>query len=217
MKFGIRRLLTSSWLILAFITLTASAQQALRLDVDYRLIPQQPIGTGNKIEVIDFFWYGCPHCNKFQPAFEQWRKRMPADVEVRRIPAVRHDNWGPHARIFYALQALGELERLHQAVYHSYHVEELYMSKPEVMEAWAVEHGIDREKWLAAYNSPEVLAQVEQAKVLTAQYDIQGTPSLVVDGRYLTSGSLVKETRDMIPILDQLIRLARAQRQQAAH
>jgi thiol:disulfide interchange protein DsbA len=216
MKFGRRQLLTSGWLILAFITLTANAQTP-RLEVDYRLIPQQPIATGSKIEVIDFFWYGCPHCNKFQPAFEQWRKRMPADVEVRRIPAVRHDNWAPHARIFYTLQVLGEVERLHQAVYHGYHVEELYMSKPEVMEAWAVEHGIDRAKWLAAYNSPMVLEQVEQAKVLTAQYDIRGTPSLVVDGRYLTSGSLVKETGDMIPILDQLVQLARAQRQQAAH
>ena len=212
-----RALFTSMVVCIALAATADISTAAPQLNVDYRLIAQQPVPAGSKIEVIDFFWYGCPHCFRLQPAFEAWRKRMPADVTLRHIPVILHDNWAPHAQIFYTLVALGELERLHQEVYHGYHVENLYMSKPDVMETWAVDHGIKREKWLAAYGSTEVAQQVVQAKALTAQYEIQGTPSLVVDGRYLTSGSMVNEEADLIPILDQLIRLARAQRTKAKH
>ena len=198
------------WLALAA-ALPATAQ-SLKLEVDYRVIPQQPVESGDKIEVIDFFWYGCPYCNELQPYLERWRKSAPADVLVRRLPAIRHDNWAPHARIYYALEALGEVERLHLAVYHSYHVEELYMSRPEVMVEWAVKHGIDRQKWLAAYNAPEVTKKIERARELTKIYDIQATPSLVVDGRYLTSTGMTPNVGAVIPILDGLVRLARQQR-----
>ena len=181
-------------------------------NIDYRLIEQQPVKTGDKIEVIDFFWYGCPHCFALQPAFENWIKRKPADVALRRIPAILRDAWAPHVRIFYTLEALGEIDRLHQQVYHGYHVEELHMSKPDVMEQWAVRHGIDRQKWLNAYNSSEVEQKVQQAKDLTRAYNVQGTPSLVVDGRYLTSSGMAGSIEGMIPILDDLIRIARQQR-----
>ena len=203
--------LTLCWLAFAVAAAPAAAQQ-LKLDVDYRVIPQQTVETGDKIEVIDVFWYGCPYCNELQPYLERWRKNMPADVAFRHMPAVRHDNWGPHARIFYTLEALGELERLHLAVYHGYHVEELYMSRPEVMVDWAVKHGIDREKWLAAYNSPEVTQKIERAKEFTRNYDIQGTPSFVVDGRYVTSTSMTPDVPSVIKVLDGLIALARQQR-----
>ena len=133
-------------------------------------------------------------------------------MTVRRVPAVRHDTWGPHARIYFALEALGELERLHLEVYRGYHVEELYMSKPEVMVQWAVKHGIDREKWLAAYNAPEIAQKIQRAKELTKNYDIQGTPSIVVEGRYLTSSSMTPNVGAIIPVLDGLLRLAREQR-----
>lgn len=181
-------------------------------NVDYRLIAPQPVQTGDKIEVIDFFWYGCPHCFSLQPALESWIKRMPADVALRRIPAILRDTWAPHVRIFYTLEALEELERLHQEVYHGYHVEELHMSKPDVMVQWAVRHGIDRQKWLNAYNSSEVEQKVQQAKDLTRAYNVQGTPSLVVDGRYLTSSGMAGTVSGMIPILDDLIRIVRQQR-----
>lgn len=199
--------------IACFATL-AHAQETVRTrpNVDYRLIEQQPVETGDKIEVIDFFWYGCPHCFNLQPALEGWIKRKPADVTLRRIPAILRDAWAPHVRIFYTLEALGELERLHQQVYHGYHVEELHMSKPDVMVQWAVRHGIDRQKWLKAYNSSETEQKVQQAKDLTRAYNVQGTPSLVVDGRYLTSSGMAGTELGMIPILDDLIRIARQQR-----
>lgn len=200
--------------VLAWYALLAQGQNVshARANVDYRLIEPQPVQTGNRIEVIDFFWYGCPHCYAFQPALEEWIRRMPPDVALRRIPAILRDNWSPHARIYYTLESLGELGRLHQEVYHGYHVQELHMSKPDVMVQWAVRHGIDRQKWIDAYNSAEVTQKVEAAKTLTMDYNVQGTPSLVVDGRYLTSPAMARSEQRMIPILDDLVRIAREQR-----
>src|SRR5688572_12390178 len=96
----------------------------------YRLIPQQPVADPARIEVIDFFFYGCPYCNDMRPMLERWRKALPADVVFRRVPTVRRDSWMPLARTYYTLEALGEVERLHEEVYKSYHDEELSMSQP---------------------------------------------------------------------------------------
>ncbi len=192
----------------------AHAQETPRArpNIEYRLIEQQPVETRDKIEVIDFFWYGCPHCYNLQPALEEWIRRKPADVALRRIPVILRETWAPHARIYYTLEALGELERLHQEVYHGYHVQELHMSKPDVMAQWARRRGIDRQKWLDAYHSDAVTQKVRRAEQLTSAYNVQGTPSLAVDGRYLTSSRMAGSVSGLIPILDDLIRIARQQR-----
>jgi thiol:disulfide interchange protein DsbA len=208
--------LRASLALLAFAcaTVSAPAQEIARSrqNIEYRLIAEQPVEIGDRIEVIDFFWYGCPFCNELQPALEAWLKRKPADVFLRRIPAILNDSWKPHARIYYTLERLNEAARLHLQVYHSYHVELLHMSKPDVMAEWAVRHGIDRQRWLDAYYSRDVDEKVERAKKLTRAYTVAGTPTLVVDGRYLTSGELAPSLQGMIPVLEDLIRLARRQR-----
>jgi protein dithiol oxidoreductase (disulfide-forming) len=211
-----------TWLALAAVLLFAaaagagSAQDAIKVrqNIDYRLIAQQPVETGERIEVIEFFWYGCPYCNELQPALEEWIKRKPDDVTLRRIPVILRDSWAQHARIYYTLELLGEVGRLHPQVYHSYHVEELHMSKPDVMEQWAATHGIERRKWIDAYYSPEVDARVAHAFQLTKRYDVQGTPSLVIGGRYLTSSSMTPTVRGLVPVLEDLVRLARQNRGQ---
>jgi thiol:disulfide interchange protein DsbA len=183
-----------------------------RQNLEYRLIAQQPLEPGNLIEVIDFFWYGCPYCDQLQPGLEAWFKRKPADVVLRRIPAILNESWKAHARIFYTLESLNEVERLHLEVYRGYHVEKLHMSKPDVMVEWAVRHGIDRQRWLDAYYSREVDERVERARALTQAYTVAGTPTLVVDGRYLTSGNLAASLQEMMTTLEDLIRLARRSR-----
>jgi protein dithiol oxidoreductase (disulfide-forming) len=190
---------------------TASAQPPVRADIDYRVIKPQPVAVVERIEVIDFFWYGCPHCNNLQPALERWIGSKPTDVIVRRIPAILRDSWAPHARIYYTLEVLGEVERLHQRVYHGYHVEELHMSKPEVMVAWAQRNGIDRERWEQVYNSPEVQRKVEEAARLTRAYQVTGTPTLVVNGRYLTSGSMAESLNRVVAIVDGLVNKVRSE------
>lgn len=201
----------ASVLALLILAGAAVAQQPrlLRAEIDYRVIPPQPVQVASGIEVIDFFWYGCPYCHRLQPALERWIRDKPADVTVRRIPVILRDSWAPHARIYYTLEALGETERLHQRVYHGYHVEQLHMSKPEVMSEWAVRNGIDRARWDEAYASAEVRKKVEEAARLTRAYAITGTPSLVVQGRYLTSGNMAESLDGVIPILDGMIRRVR--------
>lgn len=210
---GLSRILVS-FFVLACLASLAQAQEArqARLNFEYRLIEQQGVETSDKIEVIDFFWYGCPHCYNLQPALEDWISRKPADVALRRIPVILRDSWAPHARIYHTLEVLGELERLHQEVYRGYHVQELHMSKPEVMAQWAARHGIDRRKWVNAYDSSEVAQKVQRARELTTAYNVQGTPSLVVDGRYLTSPAMAGSVHAMIPVLDELVRIARERR-----
>jgi len=197
--------------LLAFFPGPGAAQPVLRAEVDYRAIKPQPLGSADGIEVIDFFWYGCPHCNNLQPALERWISRKPGDVTVRRIPAILRDSWAPHARIYYTLETLGEVERLHQRVYHAYHVEQLQMSKPEVMAEWAVRNGIARKRWDEAYGAAEVQQKMEDAAKLTRAYSITGTPSLVVNGRYLTSGSMVETLAGLIPIVDGLVQKVRVE------
>ena len=198
------------WLACVSFAQPAAAQS--QADLDYREIPQQPIETGEKIEVIDFFFYGCQYCNDLLPRLERWRRNMPADVVMRHIPVVRHDSWVPLAKTYFTLEAMGEVERLHPAVFHSYHVEDLYMSQEKVIAEWAGKQGLDREKFMAIYRSDETRQKVERARKQTMQYEIQGTPSLVVDGRFLTDGASAKT----IEILDRMVRIARQQREKKA-
>lgn len=201
---------------LAAFALPAAAQQVKR-DVDYRVLPQaQPVQTGERIEVIDFFFYACPYCNELAPHLDRWLKRKPADVVFRRMPVVRHDSWVPLAKTYFALEAMGAAERLHMQVYRSYHVDDLYMSQEKVIADWATKNGLDSEKFMAIYRSDEVKEKVELAKKMTRDYDIQGTPSIVVDGRYLTSSSMTPGVPQVIPVIDGLVRLARQQRLEKA-
>ena len=198
------------WLACVSFAQPAAAQS--QADLDYREIPQQPIETGDKIEVIDFFFYGCQYCNDLLPRLERWRRGMPADVVMRHIPVVRHDSWVPLAKTYFTLEAMGEVERLHPAVFHSYHVEDLYMSQEKVIAEWAGKQGLDREKFMGIYRSDETRQKVERARKQTMAYEIQGTPSLVVDGRFLTDGASAKT----IEILDRMVRIARQQREKKA-
>jgi protein dithiol oxidoreductase (disulfide-forming) len=199
---------------LAALVLTgaAPAQQQLRQKLEYDLISPQPTATGERIEVIEFFWYGCPHCANLQPPLEGWLKRKPADVELRRVPAVFRDTWIPHARLFYTLETLGEVGRLHQAVYRAIHVEKDELRTPEATSAWASRNGIEPTRWLTAYNSPEVERKVQESRKHTIAYAIDGTPSLVVDGRYLTSSGKAESMPQVITILEGLIVMARDRR-----
>lgn len=198
-------------LALVLIALPLAAQQLAR-DVDYRLISQQPVATGERVEVIEFFFYACPYCNELEPFLERWRKRKPADVVFRRVPVVRHDSWAPLAKTYYALEAMGEADRLHAAVYHGHHVEDLPLSQEKVLAEWAGKHGLDSDKFMAIYRSDAILEKVERSRQMTNDYEIKATPTVVVDGRFLTSSGMTGGVPQVIPVLDGLISLARRQR-----
>jgi protein dithiol oxidoreductase (disulfide-forming) len=206
-----RAALTAFCLILSLLA-TAAYGTEPTLNKEYRLIPQQPTQSGKKIEVIEFFFYGCPYCNELQAPLEEWRKHIPDDVIFRRIPAVRRPTWIPLTKTYFTLEEMGALDRLHPAMYRAYHDDKLSMSQQSVMFAWANKHGLDAKKFAETYISSRTAAKVEQAKQFTKDYQIPGTPSLVVDGKYLTSSGMTEEVADVIPVLDYLIDLARKDR-----
>ena len=206
-----RRRLALCGLVLALIALPLAAQPLAR-DVDYRLISPQPVAAGGRVEVIEFFFYACPYCNELEPLLERWRKRKPADIVFRRVPVVRHDSWVPLAKTYYALEALGEAERLHAVVYHGIHVDDLALSQQKYLTEWVGKQGLDRDQFMAVYRSDAIREKVELARRMTIDYEIKATPTLVVDGRFLTSSGMTDGVPRVIPVLDGLISLAREQR-----
>jgi protein dithiol oxidoreductase (disulfide-forming) len=196
-------------LISAFYSGMAVGQQPL-LDKDYRVIvPAQPGEGSKKIEVVEFFYYGCPHCYDLEPALKTWLKRKPADVEFRQQPAVFRENWIPLTKTFYALDAMGLLPKLSDKVFSAVHDEGLGLSDESMMSKWIGQQGVDPAKFDEAYRSFAVQNKVQRAIQITRDYQVKGTPSIVVAGKYITSPSMTGSFEKFFQVVDQLIEMAR--------
>lgn len=192
--------------------LGATAQPAVKPRPEFRRLVNPQPAPADRIEVLEFFFYPCPFCNELEPLLRTWAARQPKDVLLRKVPAVARDSWAPFARLYYALDALGEADRLHAEVYRAFHVEELLLGEAPVAIAWAVKHGIDRKRFVSAYDSAEVTALVRRAEEMTVDYDLHATPTIVVDGRLLTSSGLSQGVPRLLPVVDRLIALVREER-----
>jgi thiol:disulfide interchange protein DsbA len=181
---------------------------------DYTVLQHpQPTHSDNNIEVIEFFWYGCPHCYQLHPHIKAWLKRMPKDVSFRYIPAIFRPAWIPAAKIFYALEVLGERDRLHDKVYDAIHVDKIDLNKEDVLFDWVAKQGVDRQKFINAYNSFSVQNQdIPRSTNMSKSYALTGVPAIAVDGKYVTSGRMGGTPQDTIRIMDELIEKARAER-----
>jgi thiol:disulfide interchange protein DsbA len=156
-----------------------------------RLAEPVPAGPPGKIEVIEFFWYECPHCNAFEPALEAWTKQQPDDIGFRRVPVwFREEPFSAQQRLFYALEALGALPTLHRKVFYAIHGERFRMRAPEDFSAFALKNGIDPLKFIAAYNSFGVHSKAQQARQTASAYKIDAVPAMGIQGRYYTNGTL---------------------------
>ncbi|HSF48361.1 MAG TPA: thiol:disulfide interchange protein DsbA/DsbL [Burkholderiales bacterium] len=196
--------------ILPLLMIASTAGAALVAGKDYQVIdPPVPTETEKKIEVLEFFYYGCPHCYELEPFLESWMKRQPKDVVLRPVPAVFRESWVPLTKTFYTLEALGELDRLHGKVFSTLHEEGLGLSDSETMFNWAAKHGVDRKKFADTYNSFAVQSKVQRAMQQTKNYRITGTPSIVVDGKYLTSSTMAGGHERLGAVLDELVAMAR--------
>jgi thiol:disulfide interchange protein DsbA len=212
-----RRNRRGMWLRLLLATLAtviamdlAIAQQPLVLDKDYRLITPPVPGDGSKkIEVVEFFYYGCPHCYDLEPALKNWLKRKPADVEFRQQPAVFRENWVPLTKTFYALEAMGLLPKLSDKVYAAVHDEGLGLSDEAMLSKWIGEQGVDPTKFNEAYRSFGVQNKVQRAIQITRDYRVTGTPAIAVAGKYITSPSMTGSFEKFFQVVDQLIDMAR--------
>ncbi len=149
-----------------------------------------PINTGEKIEVREIFWYGCPHCFNLEAPLDKWRKEsMPANAEFIRMPGIFRENWIPYARAYYAFEALDQTEELHHAMMNVIHVKKKRLTTKDQIADFIATQGVDRKEFLDAYNSFSVDSLSRQAGIMTKRYGITGVPSIIVDGRYLVSTS----------------------------
>jgi thiol:disulfide interchange protein DsbA len=175
-----------------------------------RMSTRQPTLDPKRIEVVEFFWYGCPHCHSFEPALDAWQKKLPPDVLFRRMPvAFRPTPFVLHQQLYFAIETLGLVEQLHRKVFYAMHVERNPLDKPESIGDFVAKNGIDREKFIETMNSFSVQTKARQAAALSAGYKIDGTPALGIDGRYFTSGSLVGSNDGALAVADYLIAQAR--------
>ncbi len=204
--------------------LAAAGAPAQTPGTDYLLVkPPQPTASGQKIEVLEFFWYGCPHCNTLQPPLEAWLRKKPADVEFKRVPAAFSESWLQLARTYYALDAMNLVDKLHHEVFAAIHETRALDPKvlardPKSLFDWVAGKGVNRQTFIDTYNSFAVNGRTQRTLELTRKYDIPGTPAIVVDGRYLTAPSMILTSAKTIDypryfqVLDEVIALARKNR-----
>jgi protein dithiol oxidoreductase (disulfide-forming) len=164
-----------------------------------------PVDTQGKVEVIEFFWYGCPHCNSFEPRLDAWIKKLPSDVVVKRVPVAFRDDFVPQQRLFYTLEALGKVEELHPKVFQAVHVNREPTNREDLILAWAGKQGLDTAKFKELYNSFSVSSKARRAAQLQDAYKVQGVPSIGIAGRYYTDGTLAGNMERVLQITDYLV------------
>ena len=181
-------------------SLVAGAQEYIELS------PPRPTDDPSKVEVIEFFWYGCPHCYRFDPYLEEWLKNKPANVTFRRQPAIFGPHWEPHARAYYTAEVLGVLDKIHKDLFDVMHKERKRMTSEEEMADFFAAHGVDKQTFNNTFHSFSVEMKVRQAESIPASYGITGVPAVVVNGKYLISGTTTKGFDNMIKVMDDRVK-----------
>lgn len=196
---------------LAFSTGARAQAKAFKEGTDYLLLdkPAPVEAAAGKVEVVEFFWYSCPHCNRFEPQFEAWIKKVPKDVSVRRVPVAFRPDFEPQQRLYYALESMGKVEDMQLKVFNAIHNERLALTSGDQIAAWIEKQGIDKAKFVAAFNSFPIVTKVRKATQLQDLYKVDGVPALGVAGRYYTSGTLAETMERALLVVDHLVGLAR--------
>ncbi len=174
-----------------------------------KIDPPVPATATGKIEVIEFFSYGCPHCNAFEPLIAAWSKKLPADVSFTRLPVPFLANFENLMRTYYSLETMGLVETMNPKVFAAIHVERNYLEKPADIAALMAKNGVDAAKFTSMFNSFSVATSVTRAKKLMAEYKIDGVPTLTVQGRYMTSPGLAGGFDQTFAVVDYLVQRAR--------
>jgi protein dithiol oxidoreductase (disulfide-forming) len=193
-------------------TLTASLAQAQAArafkEGDDFLALEKRVGTeapAGKIEVVEFFWYSCGHCNAFEPALDAWIKKVPKDVAVRRVPIAFQPNFEAQQRLYYTLEALGKVDAMHGKVFYAIHVEKQQINTPEAIFAWVAKQGLDKAKFTALFNSFSVATKARKATQLQNDFKVDGVPALGIAGRFYTSGALTQTMARALEVTDYLV------------
>ena len=191
--------------LMLFSGLISAQSSKIEEGFDYRILPvAQPVDAKGKVEVIEFFWYGCPHCYDFEPELSAWVKRQPKDVVFKRVPVAFRDDLLPHSQLYYALESMGKGDALNEKVMYAMHKENKRLLTETDIADWVASQGIDRNTFLATYRSFAVVSKARAAKQLAEAYRIDGVPTIVMQGKYVTSPSIAGTKAKAIAVMDYL-------------
>jgi thiol:disulfide interchange protein DsbA len=180
--------------------------------------PSLGTDSKNRVEVTEFFWYGCGHCFHLEPLLQKWLKKLPKDVSFRRVPAVFPGRdgapgpWAPAAKLYYTLEAMGVGEKLHGDIFEAIQVDRIRLNDDAVLFDWIAKKGVDARQFAETYNSFTVQSKVRRSMQLSEAHGLDGVPALIVDGRYKAASGAAGSYDDSLMVVDQLIELARKDR-----
>lgn len=177
--------------------------------LDPRAAVEAPAG---KVEVVEFFWYSCPHCNAFEPTLSAWVQKIPKDVVFRRVPVAFRDDFVPQQRLYYALEAMGLVDKLHAKVFAAIHGEKINLTTGEAITEWMGRQGVDKAKFVEQYNSFSVVTKAGRASKLQNAYKVEGVPAMGVAGRFYTDGSMAGSMDRALQVVETLVADVRAGR-----
>lgn len=206
--FRYRWLLCLAVALLPFATCGADLME----DVDYRVIPKQQLSDTERIEVVYFFYYGCTWCYQFEPHIADWLKNKPTDVSFRRVPALRSSKWITLTRTYYAYEALDLLSRLHGLTFRAFHRDDINLQSESALFDWVEKQGVDRKRFEEVFKSDAITARVANSRALTGAFEVESTPSVAVDGRYLTSSGMTGGVAQLMTVVEALVQMVREER-----
>jgi thiol:disulfide interchange protein DsbA len=184
----------------------AQEQAGFQEGTDYRRL-ETPVATAteDKVEVVETFWYGCGHCYRLEPVIEEWLKKKPDNVTFLRIPAVLGSSWEPHARAYYTAEVLGVLDKTHKPLMDAIHLQKRSLSNEDQLAEFFAEHGVDKEAFSKAYNSFEVETRLQRSQQLVRRYRIQGVPAIIVNGTFVTNGTMAGSVPRIFEVVNYLV------------
>ena len=198
---------TLFFIFAACLTTTAFASDYQEGKHYQSIIPEQPpLSSSGKIEVIEVFWYGCPHCHRFQPFVDRWAEDDKADyIELVRMPAILRPEWAIHARAYFTAEALGVVDTIHKPLFNAIHAHKRKLDTQDSLMAFFAEHGVSEKDFKKTFRSFGVEAKIRKAAEMGRRYGLNGTPTVVINGKYRTSGSICKcSFGEVMEIIDEL-------------
>lgn len=198
----------TNWWVALFLSLSASAAVAgdYMEGAEYlRLAKPQPTSVAEKVEVVELFWYSCPHCFYLEPNISKWLENKPDDVEFLRLPAVLGKGWELLGKAYFTAELLGVVDKIHVPLFEAIHVKKQKFRDVAAIEDFFVSHGVDRKDFKNTFHSFAVAIKINNAKLMTRRYAISGVPTLIVNGKFSTSASIAGSNEDVIKVVDFLI------------
>ena len=196
----------------AGLSLAARAQTVFKDGTDFLTLdkPAPVEAPSGQVEVVEFFWYSCPHCNIFEPQLDVWAKKQAKDVVLKRTPIAFRPDFEPQQRLYYVLEGMGKVDELHKKVFYAIHIEKQPLNTADSIAAWAEKQGLNKAKFVEMYNSFSVSTKTRKATQLQNTFQVDGVPALGVGGRYYTSGSMAKSMERALQVADFLVGQARS-------